>query len=144
MNVDVHCHVIPEECLDLHFEGPDGRDHGIRVERAAGDEPAVFFDGRELNNCRPAQLFDIDLRLREMDAAGIDVQAVSVVPFLYLYEASARAGVEFCRRLNDGITAVASGHPDRFVPLATVPLQNPTAAVEEADPSARPARHARG
>jgi aminocarboxymuconate-semialdehyde decarboxylase len=131
MNIDVHCHVIPEDCLNLHGRAPDGRERGIRVERGAEGAAAAFFDGRELNNCRPEQLYDIDLRLKEMNASGVDVQAVSVVPFLYFYELDATTGAGFARRLNDGIAAVARAHPDRFVALATVPLQAPDLAVEE-------------
>lgn len=131
VNIDVHCHVIPEACLNLHGQGADGREFGVELRQGAGGEQAVFFDGRELNNCEPAQLYDIDLRLREMDAAGIDIQAVSVVPFLFFYELDAKITATFARRLNDGIAGVVAAHPDRFAGLATLPMQAPDLAIEE-------------
>jgi aminocarboxymuconate-semialdehyde decarboxylase len=52
-------------------------------------------------------------------------------PFLFLYDLPARDGLKAARIQNDAMAAVAAQHPERFVPLATVPLQDVNAACQE-------------
>jgi aminocarboxymuconate-semialdehyde decarboxylase len=133
MNVDVHCHLVPEECKDLHALGPDGREYGVRVERDADGAEIAITDGRHNRACDSEQLWDLDRRLRDMDAAKVDVQALSVPPFFFFYALEAGQAAEFARRLNDGIMAAVRRHPDRFIGLATVPMQDTDRAVAELD-----------
>jgi aminocarboxymuconate-semialdehyde decarboxylase len=74
---------------------------------------------------------DVEGRLRAMDEAGVDVQVVSVTPGNFCYDAPAEAGAVISAAQNDAIAGMVGGHPDRFVGCATVPLQDPEAAVAE-------------
>ena len=69
-------------------------------------------------------------RLALMDTQGLDIQALSVNGFWW-YEASdpglARA---ICTTQNEGLAAWVGEHPDRFVAMASVPLQFPDLAAE--------------
>lgn len=72
-----------------------------------------------------------EYRLPEMDAAGIDVQVLSLtVPGL-------QAGIDAdtacgdARRANDYLAGVVARHPTRFRGFAALPLQDPEAAVVE-------------
>jgi aminocarboxymuconate-semialdehyde decarboxylase len=131
VNIDVHCHLIPDDCLDMHATLPDGREFGVRCEREASDNDILITDGRRNRFADYDQLWDVERRLRDMGTAGVDVQAISVPPFMYFYAIAATTAAGFARRLNDGLTAVARKHPDRFVTLATVPLQDTDLAVAE-------------
>ena len=131
MNIDVHCHIVPEDCRDLRTTAADGREQGIWLEPDAEGREQLVIDGRRMNAAEPAQLWNVDLRLREMDASGVDMQALSVPPFCYFYSAEAATAVAFARCLNDGIAAVVRRHPQRFIGLATVPLQDAGLAVAE-------------
>ena len=71
----------------------------------------------------------LDLRLADMDAMGIDVQAVAVAVYQYYYWADAELAARTSRTINTELVEATSAHGDRFVPLATVPLQDPEAAV---------------
>jgi predicted TIM-barrel fold metal-dependent hydrolase len=68
-------------------------------------------------------------RLSVMDAAGVDVQVLSVLGH-GIQEAGA-AGVELARAANERLAAAVAEHPDRFGAFATLPLGDPTAAAEE-------------
>ena len=64
-----------------------------------------------------------------MDAAGVDVQVLSIMGH-GIQEAGA-AGVELARAANDRLAAAVAEHPDRFSAFATLPLGDPAAAAEE-------------
>lgn len=69
-------------------------------------------------------------RLGEMDAAGVDVQALSLTaPGIEQLEAG--AAVVLARSVNDSLAAAVRAHPDRLRGLATVPTPEPDAAVAE-------------
>lgn len=111
--VDVHAHaVIP------------------RAQPPTGSEPGAVesrrFAGHLLHG-----LIDLDTRLAEMDAAGVDVQAVSVVPEQYHYGADRRLAVELVGVVNDGLAGLVRRAPDRLVGICTVALQHPDLAAEQ-------------
>lgn len=127
LTVDIHCHVhVPE--ADTMAEGQ------WKVE----DIHAVHFANdltRRLNVQQNADLMprltQPELRLAEMDACGVDVQAISPAPWHYGYWLDPDLARSISRVVNDRMAEIAAGHPDRFAPMCTVPLQNPEMAVAE-------------
>jgi 2,3-dihydroxybenzoate decarboxylase len=78
-----------------------------------------------------ARLYDLgELRLKEMDAAGIDMQILSHgAP-----SAQKLAGpdaVALTRRVNDRLNAVVAANPKRFAAFGALPTSDPTAAADE-------------
>ncbi|MER7561642.1 amidohydrolase family protein [Streptomyces sp. NPDC097941] len=72
-----------------------------------------------------------DLRLADMDANGVDVQVLSYsTPGVEVIEDPAEA-VAAARRINDYLAKTVAAHPTRFAGFATLPLQDPKAAVAE-------------
>lgn len=133
LTIDMHTHIVPRECIPFEVSDPrTGRAHGIRL----GDGGCgVVVDGQPMTNANAHltadHVHDVDLRLREMDRQRVDVQAISVAPYLYYYFAAPTDGLRHARRLNDAIARIVRSHPDRFVGLATVPLQDVPAAITE-------------
>jgi len=71
-----------------------------------------------------------DLRLKEMDEAGIDVQVLSHgAPSAQKLPVDIAADVT--RRVNDRLHAAVSAHPRRFAGFAALPTADPAAAADE-------------
>jgi 2,3-dihydroxybenzoate decarboxylase len=69
-----------------------------------------------------------EYRLPEMDAAGIDIQVLSLtVPGLQADTST----VDDARFANDYLAQVVAGYPDRFRGFAALPMQDPKSAAEE-------------
>jgi aminocarboxymuconate-semialdehyde decarboxylase len=81
----------------------------------------------------PTGTWDVDERLRHMDATGVQTQAVTVVPFTLGYQLEARLAAELCRAQNEQLAALHAAYPERFLPLGCVPLQDPGLACQEAE-----------
>lgn len=125
---DVHAHCIPPRLLDLLRT--DGPRFGIEIVGTGDEEHAVLAGRVELAPFRPI-LGDIDARIRAMDESGVDVQILSGWIDLTAYALDPGAGRDYARLFNGILAEEASIHPNRFSPLATVPLQNPRGAAEE-------------
>jgi 2,3-dihydroxybenzoate decarboxylase len=71
-----------------------------------------------------------ELRLREMDEAGIDLQVLShSMPGLQKLDAE--TAVPLARRANDRLAAAVEAHPGRFAGFAALPTADPKAAADE-------------
>ena len=130
--IDMHNHLVaPEVVAFLEREG--ARYHTRIVEH----EGQRFFVIQETAR-RPlhARMTQVEARLGDMDAEGVDLQAISCVPFVMYPEVDAESGLTIARLNNDALAAACARHPDRFVPLASVPLQDPPAAARELERAA--------
>jgi 2,3-dihydroxybenzoate decarboxylase len=84
-----------------------------------------------------ARLYDLgEIRLREMDEAGIDMQILSHgAPSAQ--KLSGADAVELTRRVNDRLHAAVSANPKRFGAFAALPTSDPKAAADELERTTR-------
>ena len=77
------------------------------------------------------RLYDLgELRLKEMDEAGIDLQILSHgAPSTQ--KLSGDDAVALTRRVNDRLHAAVTAHPQRFAAFAALPTSDPKAAADE-------------
>ena len=75
-------------------------------------------------------------RLRDMDAAGIDLQVISHTPSAVL-PLPADEAVRLTREANDQLATAVAAHPDRFAGFATLPMTDPEAAADELERAVR-------
>lgn len=128
LKIDMHTHILPAQMPDFSERfGYPGFIHlcpskGNKVNMMKGD---TFF--REIEpNC-----FDSDARLAECEQFQVDVQVLSTVPVLFNYWAKAEDAAVTSAFLNDHMASVIAEHPNRFIGLGTVPLQDPDLAIKE-------------
>ncbi len=117
---------MPEEYLTL-IEA-EGKPYGLGLGRGPNG-PSILIGDIPIGPIT-AHYYDLNLRLRTMDAAGVAVHALSLMPPM-VYWADGALGLRLARLVNDAMAEAARRHPDRFVVLATLPLQNPEAALVE-------------
>ena len=67
-----------------------------------------------------------------MDKAGVAMHALSLTQPMAFWAPPA-FGLKLCQTYNDACDALHQQHPDRFVGLAMVPMQDPALAVQEID-----------
>lgn len=72
-------------------------------------------------------------RLADMDANGIDIAVLSLAAPCIQDEVDAAQAVERARAANDALAERVAAHPDRYVALAAVALQDPEAAADEVE-----------
>ena len=78
-----------------------------------------------------AKLADLGAgRLADMDAAGIDMQVLSLLGF-WMDRLDAATAVAVARDANDRVTDAVRAHPGRFAAFAALPMIDPNAAARE-------------
>ena len=125
--VDIHCHYLNPEISAKTAEL-----------MPAKYDPTVIFANELTNQTnlnqmkeRASKLTGIEERLQDMDRMGVDIQAVCPAPYHYFYFTEADHGARLARDVNEGIAKLVASHPERFVGLGSVPLQNAELAVRE-------------
>ena len=125
MKLDLHTHYYPP----AYFE---------RIERSGGDFSfGTSPTGQRIIRYRGARFFgvtapmtDVAKRLDDMDRVGIDTEVLSLsTPNVYFVEGKAQADV--ARMVNDTYAELAAKHPGRFFGFASIPMDDPDAALRE-------------
>jgi predicted TIM-barrel fold metal-dependent hydrolase len=128
MKVDYQSHWYPRSYLD----SIEGREDGVpRTERTS---EGLLYEGlRGDRRMLASKFYELDEHFADMDAAGIDVMVcspnmVGEVTAIALDEAR-----HTCELLNSEMSKAQHDHPDRFVGLAMLPLQDVDASIAVLD-----------
>ena len=124
--IDVHTHMLTREYLRLlEQKGAPKYEPGIN---AAGQE-IIRMWGAPFMTLMDA-MFDYDLRIADMDAAGVDLAIVSLTcPNAYFGDAE--TSLEAARIVNDSMAEQQSIRPDRIRWFASLPWQHEALALAE-------------
>ena len=123
--IDVHTHMLSEAWLN------DIRAHGAPkygVKPTAAGQESVWMSGAPFVTLFP-EMFDYDLRVANMDKAGVDIAIVSLTcPSAYWGGEAVSTRVS--REMNAHMAYQQGRFPDRIRFFATLPWQYPERAVE--------------
>ncbi|MFL6835510.1 MAG: amidohydrolase family protein [Xanthobacteraceae bacterium] len=109
--IDVHAHVLVPEVMKRTFE------HSQYARAVAGNtgvpEPLL------------QRMTEVPLRLREMDATGVDMQIISPsIMQQCTYGFEPQEALELDRRSNDRVAEIVAQHKDRLIGLGSLPLHD--------------------
>ncbi|HLC40315.1 MAG TPA: amidohydrolase family protein, partial [Methylomirabilota bacterium] len=125
--VDIHSHFVSEAYLKLiEDEGPP---FGVSLSRSDPEGPAIVAGASPGVTLTP-DLYDPDLRIRAMNKQNVQIHALSLTDPM-VYPAQGSFGAKLARTWNDSAAEMVQLYPNRFVGLATLPMQDPVAAVDE-------------
>ncbi len=125
--IDVHAHaLIPE--VEALVAGQEVRRREIERLVETNGKASVEHNQRLMQTVYQQKFARLDERLAAMDTAGIDVQAVSVVPTQYYYWAEPALAEKIVAAANAGIAELCAARGGRFVGLGSVSMQHPELA----------------
>src|ERR1700730_15343005 len=127
MIIECHAHLVPPSLLDA-IRAQAASFPSIRLIEDGGSLGFSFAGGKPT---RPVSkpLSDMSARLKWMDEHKVERQVVGGWLDMFAYEVPAAEGAAWARLINTHLAQTAMREP-RFVPLATVPLQDGARAAE--------------
>lgn len=128
VRIDFHTHIIPENFPD--FEQQYGGGRWPVLERTCTCGARIMVGGKNFRDVTD-QVWSPKKRIEDMDREGVDIQVLSPIPVTFSYWAPANRAAEMAKIQNDFIAETVSEHPERFVGLGTVPMQDGPTAIKE-------------
>ena len=126
--IDIHAHIISEETVRLMQK--ESAKVGPKI-TAVDANTAVYEVAGVAYRPFPRGGYDLEQRFKDMAASAVDMQAVSITPQTFLYDQDASLNATLARIQNEQIAKLTKQHPDRFLGLATLPMQAPEQAAAE-------------
>jgi aminocarboxymuconate-semialdehyde decarboxylase len=123
--IDIHTHMIPQAWLDL-LKG-DGGDYELKPTKAGA--MAIHLADAPFVTLMP-EMFDYDLRLRAMDAAGVDIAVLSLTG-PNVFWGTRETSIGAARIANAAYAEKQKQYPDRIRWVASIPWEYPDDAIAE-------------
>src|SRR5262245_22703799 len=126
--IDIHAHLVPQSL----WQAADARREWYGFRHEPGDGIGTMLGGgKRTGFASPKVRFTPEERLKDMDAQGVDVQVVSIHTPFFGYHLDSGQGRALAREVNDEIAGMTRQWPQRFAGLATLPVQDVKAAIDE-------------
>jgi predicted TIM-barrel fold metal-dependent hydrolase len=126
--IDAHGHLLVPQANAL-AEGHPGEAADATAEQASFSAASIEANRAQIGRVWP-QLTDVDRRLADLDAIGVDVQVVGPMP-MHRYWAEPELAVKLTTVINEAVAAHCAHGQGRLHGLGTLPLQHPAIAVRE-------------
>jgi aminocarboxymuconate-semialdehyde decarboxylase len=126
--IDIHNHFFPSSWPDLAARY--GTPNWPWIKHAEPGKADIMVGDRFFRHIYSA-CWDPEVRLREMDRDGIDLQVISATPVLFAYERPVEHALDCARLFNDAALELCSRGRGRLKSFCQVPLQDIDAACKE-------------
>ena len=127
MRWDLHTHYYP----DAYFRLIEQIGGAFSFAKSPTGQTIIRYKGARFFGITPP-MTDPAKRLEDMDRVGIDVEVLSLsTPNVYF--APPERQPEVARLANDGYAELIAKHPRRFKAFASIPMDDPDAALRELD-----------
>ena len=124
LNIDIHNHFFPKAYIEELKKEKGYASVGVDSE----GRTLIYYRGDY--NIVVGPHVELEKRLEAMDKYDIDMQVLTLTTPGVEREAPER-GIRLARVTNDAFSEIVAKHSERFTALATLPMQEPKAAVEE-------------
>ncbi len=128
--VDMHCHILVPAIERLVAARPEKAEEMRQLDIASG-AASTDHNRRVMLPTAGPKLTNLEARLKDMDAMGVDRQVISPSPTQYYYWTDRDLAAALVKEQNEAIAAVCAKHPDRLSGLGNVSLQFPELAAEQ-------------
>lgn len=123
--IDVHTHMLSQDWLDSILK--HGGKYGLI--QAIGGAKVISMDGAPFMTLTDG-MFDYEMRIREMDKAGVDLAIVSLT-CPNVFWGGREISLATARAINDDMARQQERFPERIRWFASLPWQHPDDAVAE-------------
>ena len=125
MRFDLHTHFYTPEFFQAVKELPSE----FSFDTSSTGQTIITYRGARFFGVTPA-MTDVSKRIEDMDRVGIDVEVVSLsTPNVFFTSGEHQPHV--ARMMNDAYAELIAKHPKRFKGFASIPMDNPDAALTE-------------
>ena len=126
--IDVHAHILAEDTIKLlQKEAPQ---IALKLTPINRDNFVFELAGVPYRPF-PRGGFDLEQRFADMKTSEVDMQLLSNTPQTFLYNQDAALTAATSALQNEQIGKLVAAHPDRFMGIATLPMQAPDKAADE-------------
>jgi aminocarboxymuconate-semialdehyde decarboxylase len=126
--IDIHNHFFPSSWPDLAARY--GTPNWPWIKHTEPGQADIMVGDRFFRHIYSA-CWDAEVRLREMDRDGVDMQVMSATPVLFAYERPVEHALDCARLFNDAALELCGRGKGRLKALCQVPLQDTDAACKE-------------
>ena len=126
--IDIHAHLMPQ-CFWNAVDG-GGNWYGMTHEPQPGNGFTVS-NGKRDGISNPMLRSTVEERIEDMDAQGVDIHLVSVATPMFGYHLPPDQGLKLAQEVNEEIASMTRQYPERFVGMATLPVQDIPASIKE-------------
>lgn len=134
--VDVHAHLFPQSAVRAESHGLEWFGSSFAAVDRARSAPVVVTGGKRVALGSPEHREPPEARVARMTAMGVQTQVISLLPPLFRYELPPDQGLAAAKEVNNEIADMVRERPDRFVGLATLPLQDVPSSLDEIERAA--------
>jgi aminocarboxymuconate-semialdehyde decarboxylase len=129
LKIDTHTHILPRHMP--RWTEKFGYGNFIHLEDGSRPGFARMMQGDKFFREIASNCWDEKERMAEYATHKTQVQVVCTIPVMFSYDARAEDALTLGQFLNDHLAQLVAEHPQHYVALATVPMQDPDLAIRE-------------